>query len=56
MEKLSDLRSAELKYVKEVLTPMNPRSLYYQNLDDLAKMYYGVVLVGMLMITYMLVS
>lgn len=47
-------RTQELRFVRNVLTPMNPKDIYYQNLDELTKYYFVMILIGVFMVFYMI--
>ena len=47
-------RTDELRFIKNVLTPLNPKDIYYKNLDEVMKWYLILMLVGISMVIYMM--
>ena len=49
-------KSDELKFIKTIKTPNNPRDAYYQNEEDMTKYYYALILIGIIMVGFMLLT
>lgn len=47
-------RSSELKFIKERLTELNPKDIYYKNMFKFERIYYIMCLIGMLMVGYLI--
>lgn len=55
-QKLNVKRRDEVKFIKGILTPLNPKDIFYVNTENLIKEYYKMILVGMVMILYFMLS
>jgi len=47
-------RTQEIKFIRAVKTPLNPKDVYYRNLEELIKYYFLMILVGVFMVFYMI--
>lgn len=47
-------RTDEIRFVQKQLTPLNPKDIYYKNMEELKRSYYFLLLVGMLLISYII--
>jgi len=46
-------RAQGVRFVREVLTPMNPKDMFYHNVDQQLRTYFMIILVGLFMVMYM---
>ena len=46
-------RTKELRFIQEVKTSLNPKDLYYKNIEELIKYYFLMILAGIIMVFYM---
>jgi len=54
MLRIQKNRTQELRFITQQLTPENPQNAYYQNYEDTVKTYFGLILVGIFMVAYMI--
>ena len=45
-------QTEEIKFIKHVLTPQNPKDIYHINYEDALRNYLVVLLISLLMIFY----
>lgn len=48
-------RSQQIKFVREVLTPMNPKDMFYYNMEQRIQTYMIFALIGLGMVLYMVI-
>lgn len=48
-------RTDELKFIKGVLTPLNPKDVYYINTEEVIKSYMGLILIGAILVFFFIV-
>ena len=48
-------KNTQVKFVKSVLTPLNPKDAYYINYDEVLKNYMVALLIGIAFILYMII-
>lgn len=51
-QKVSKKRT-NVKFIQNVLTPVNPKDAYYVNYDEVIKSYMVAVLIGLAFVLYM---
>lgn len=42
-----------VRFISKVLTPLNPKDMYYVNVEQQIKSYFGMILIGLFMVMYM---
>jgi hypothetical protein len=45
-------RTDELRFIKTIQTPLNPRDIYYKNQDEEFRWYLILLLLGVMMVFY----
>jgi len=52
---MAEKEKKQMKFVEQILTPMNPKDAYYINYEQVTMSYIMVILVGIALIFYMIV-
>lgn len=48
-------RGHGVRFVRDVLTPQNPKDMFYQNIEQQVTAYMVMILVGLMMVMYLVI-